>query len=102
MLPSVRFTSDRTAEPDARWKDQMELPGMQQDIRGERMTFPEPIRVIRASILAKPTYPEFKEAFTDYYGRLPIGLEILQFWQANAVEYRRMCPNPCRTEKVKA
>jgi hypothetical protein len=60
------------------------------------MTFPEPIKVIRASVLSKDTYAEFKEAFNDYYGRLPIGIEILQFWQANAAAYHAMCPNPAK------
>lgn len=63
------------------------------------MTFPKIINPIRASILAKETYEEFKQAFQDHYGRFPIGGEILQYWNANVAAYRMMCPNPA---KVKA
>ena len=66
------------------------------------MTFPKIINPIRASVLSKETYDEFKVAFNDHYGRLPIGGEQLQFWEAHRDAEKEMCPHPARSSKVRA
>jgi hypothetical protein len=65
------------------------------------MSFPKIINPIRASVLSKETYDEFKAAFNDHYGRLPIGGEQLQFWAAHREVEKEMCPHPARSGKVK-
>lgn len=56
----------------------------------------KPIINIRSDILAKPTYEEFASAFSDRYGRLPIGTEQLAFFAGNKAECQKYCPNPAK------
>lgn len=59
------------------------------------MTLPVAIRLPKYMREAK-TYEDFKQLMFKKKERYPIGLEIIEYWDAQPEVYKEMCPNPVK------
>jgi hypothetical protein len=61
----------------------------------------EIINPIRGSIIAAPTYEDFRQAFSDYYGRQPCGCEMLDYMCQHPDQQKVEFPNSAWKESYR-